>query len=288
MNEPRYPYVHVDVSPEQVEEVSYLLWELGAQGVEERDATTLARNNSESAPGTPGVTLVASFESDEAAESAIAELSDFPARLTHVVGDAWRDAYKQFFKVTRLGERLVIRPSWEPFEPTPSDVVVTVDPGRAFGTGTHESTRLLMTQLDRIVRGGEQVLDVGCGTGILAICALKLGAKEAYCIDVDPDAVEVTRENAASNEVTERVRASTEPVENVAGTYPLVLANIQATVLIPLAEAIAARVAPGGSLLLSGILVGQEAEVQAAYPAFTLEAAPVEGEWIALVLKKTN
>jgi ribosomal protein L11 methyltransferase len=288
MNEPRYPYVHVDVAPEEVEEVSYLLWELGAQGVEERDATTLARNNSQDAGGPAGVTLVASFESDEAAQSAIGELSQWSARLTHVVGDAWRDAYKQFFKVTRLGQRLVIRPSWEPFEANPGDVVVTVDPGRAFGTGTHESTRLLMTQLDRLVQGGEQVLDVGCGTGILAICALKLGAKQAYCIDVDPDAVEVTRENAASNQVSERVQASTEPVEQVTETYPLVLANIQATVLIPLAEAIAARVAPGGSLLLSGILVGQEDEVRAAYPAFTLEAAPVEGEWVALTLKKTN
>ncbi|MFT3923054.1 MAG: 50S ribosomal protein L11 methyltransferase [Myxococcales bacterium] len=283
MNEPRYPYVHVDVASDEVEEASYLLWELGAQGVEERDATTLARNSENN-----HVTLVASFENDEAAQTAIAELGRWPARLTHVVGDAWRDAYKQYFKVTRLGERLVIRPSWEPFEPAPGDVVVTVDPGRAFGTGTHESTRLLMTQLDRIVMGAESVLDVGCGTGILAICALKLGAKDALCIDVDPDAVEVTLENAASNQVLSLVKASTTPVEEVVGMFPLVLANIQATVLIPLAQAIAARVAPGGKLLLSGILVGQEDDVRAAYPGFTCEAAPVEGEWIALVLKKTS
>jgi len=282
MSEPRYPYVHVDVASDEVEEVSYLLWELGAQGVEERDGTTLARNDANH------VTLVASFESDEAAGMAISELAQWSPRLEHVVGDAWRENYKKFFKVTRLGERLVIRPSWEPYEPAPSDVVVTVDPGRAFGTGTHESTRLLMMQLDRIVRGGERVLDVGCGTGILAICALKLGARDAYCIDVDPDAVEVTRENAASNQVAPQVEASTQDVADVQGQYPLVLANIQATVLIPLATPIAARVAPGGTLLLSGILLGQEGEVQAAYPGFSLEAAPVEGEWIALVLKKTN
>ncbi len=288
MTEPRYPYVHVDVAPEEVEEASYLLWELGAQGVEERDATTLARNHSPSTGDVAGVTLVASFETDEAAQAALGELSRWPARLAHVVGDAWREAYKQYFKVTRLGERLVIRPSWEPYEAQAGDVVVTVDPGRAFGTGTHESTRLLMKELDRIVRGGERVLDVGCGTGILAICALKLGAQDAYCIDVDPDAVEVTRENAESNRVSERVRASTEPVEQVNGSYPLVLANIQATVLIPLAGAIAARVSPGGTLLLSGILVGQEHDVQGAYPGFALEAAPVEGEWVALVLKKTS
>jgi ribosomal protein L11 methyltransferase len=256
-----------------------LLWELGALGVEERDASTLNRPSA-------GVTLVASFETDEAAGSAIEQLAPRPARLEHVIGDGWRDAYKQYFKVTRLGERLVIRPSWEAFAPAPLDVVVTVDPGRAFGTGTHESTRLVMKELDRRVRGGERVLDVGCGTGILAICALKLGARDALCLDVDPDAVEVTRENAESNQVSERVRAATDPVEQVTGTFPLVLANIQATVLIPLAGAIAARVEKGGLLLLSGILVGQEADVQAAYPEFALEAAPVEGEWIALVLKK--
>lgn len=279
MSEPRYPYVHVDVSHEEVEEVSYLLWELGALGVEERDETTLLKNTS-------GVTLVASYPDDETAQAAIADLFPREARLIHVIGDEWRDAYKKYFKVTRLGERLVIRPSWEPFEPGPKDVVVMVDPGRAFGTGTHESTRLVMAQLDQRVRGGERVLDVGCGTGILAICALKLGASDAYCIDVDPDAVEVTLENAASNQVSDRVRSSTQDVADVKDTYPLVLANIQATVLIPLADAIAARVEAGGTLLLSGILVGQEQDVQAAYPTFNLEAAPVEGEWIALALKK--
>jgi ribosomal protein L11 methyltransferase len=279
MEEPRYPYLHVDVDPEEVEEVSYLLWELGAQGVEERDATTLNK-------GSAGVTLVASFESDAAALAARDELMPRQARLDHVVGDAWRDEYKKYFKVTPLGARLVIRPSWEPYEAVEGEVVVTVDPGRAFGTGTHESTRLVMKELDQRVRGGEAVLDVGCGTGILAICALKLGAAGALCIDVDPDAVEVTRENAQFNEVQATVRADVTPVGDVASEFDLVLANIQATVLIPLAAPIAARVRRGGLLILSGILVGQEDEVRAAYPGFDLLASPVEGEWIALSLQK--
>jgi len=279
MEEPRYPYLHVDVDTEEVEEVSYLLWELGAQGVEERDATTLNK-------GSAGVTLVASFESDAAALAARDELMPRQARLDHVVGDAWRDEYKKYFKVTPLGARLVIRPSWEPYEAVEGEVVVTVDPGRAFGTGTHESTRLVMKELDQRVRGGEAVLDVGCGTGILAICALKLGAAGALCIDVDPDAVEVTRENAQFNEVQATVRADVTPVGDVASEFDLVLANIQATVLIPLAAPIAARVRRGGLLILSGILVGQEDEVRAAYPGFDLLASPVEGEWIALSLQK--
>jgi ribosomal protein L11 methyltransferase len=279
--EPRYPYVHVEVSAEEVEEVSYLLWELGAQGVEERDQTTLHRNT-----GDQGVTLVASFSDEAEARAAAAELYPREANVTFVVGDAWRDAYKAYFKVTRLGERLVIRPSWEPFTPAASDVVVTVDPGRAFGTGTHESTRLVMKELDQRVRGGERVLDVGCGTGILAICALKLGASSAVCIDVDPDAVAVTNENAELNGVRDRIEAAITPVEEMEGGYPLVLANIQATVLIPLAEPLAARVGPGGLLILSGILIGQEADVLAAYPQFDTLASPREGEWIALALQK--
>jgi ribosomal protein L11 methyltransferase len=279
MDTPRYPYVHVPVDAEEVEEVSYLLWELGALGVEERDSTTLNK------PADGGVLLVASFESDEAGQAAIDELGRSGASLEHVIGDDWRDAYKKYFKVTPLGERLVIRPSWEPYESKPHEVVVTVDPGRAFGTGTHESTRLLMQALDKHVRGGERVLDVGCGTGILAICALKLGAKDALCIDVDPDAVAVTLENAGFNDVAAQVVAQTTPVEDVTEQYPLVLANIQATVLVPLAAPIAARVAPGGLLFMSGILIGQEDEVLAAYPGFTLVDSPKEGEWIALLLQ---
>jgi ribosomal protein L11 methyltransferase len=278
MSTPRYPYVHVDVSAEEVEEVSYLLWELGALGVEERDATTLQRSASE-------VTLVASFSDEAEAQQAIDGLAPRVGRLEFVEGDAWRDAYKQYFKVTPLGERLVIRPSWEPYTAAAHEVVVVVDPGRAFGTGTHESTRLLMQALDRKVRGGERVLDVGCGTGILAICALKLGAQDALCIDVDPDAIAVTHENAESNGVSERIRADTTPVEALGERYELVLANIQASVLVPLAAAIAARVAPSGLLLMSGILKGQEQEVLAAYPGFTLVQAPQEGDWIALILQ---
>ncbi|MDB4985545.1 MAG: Ribosomal protein methyltransferase [Myxococcaceae bacterium] len=289
MNTPRYPYVHVDVSAEEVDEVSYLLWEFGAQGVEERDSTTLLPVlPSEHAPITrapDGVTLIASFADDGVAQQAIAQLAPRAARLEHVVGDDWFDAYKKFFKVTPLGKRLVIRPSWEPYTPAAHEVVVTVDPGRAFGTGTHESTRLLMQALDRHVRGKEQVLDVGCGTGILAICALALGADRALCIDVDPEAVAVTLENAELNSVSDRVLAATTPVEEVTLRCELVLANIQASVLVPLARPIASRVAPAGLLLLSGILIGQEDEVLAAYPDFELLEAPKEGEWIALILK---
>src|SRR5690606_33199087 len=126
--------------------------------------------------------------------------------------------------------------------------------GQAFGTGTHESTRLVLAEVDALVRGGERVLDVGCGSGILSIGALLLGAGSALAIDVDPIAVSVTAENAAENGVADRLRAETTAIEDVGGDYELVLANIQSGVLIPMAPSLTARVSPGGHLVLSGLL----------------------------------
>lgn len=280
-SEPRYPYVHVDVSADDSDEASTLLWELGAQGVEERDGTTLDKQKS------ADVTLVASFVTEADAEEAISVLSErWPARLEHVVGDAWRDAWRAYFKPTRLGPRLVIRPSWEEWNASPTDVVITIDPGHAFGSGTHASTRLILSGLDQHVRGGEHVLDVGAGSGILSVAALLLGAARATCIDIEDDSVDVSHENAELNGVRDRLSASTTPIERIEGTYPIVLANIEARVLIPLAAEIGKRVERGGLLFLSGILVGQESDVRAAYPEFDCLLQPVEGEWVSLTLKK--
>jgi ribosomal protein L11 methyltransferase len=281
--EPRYPYVHVEAPLDTSEELSSLLFELGAQGVEERDASTLDK------PRSGGVLLVASFASEDDAREAIDALAELdpPLRgeLVFVVGDAWRDAWRAYFKPTRIGRRLVVRPSWEPFDATADDVVLTLDPGRAFGTGTHETTRLVLTEIDARVRGGETVLDVGAGTGILAVAALLVGASHARCVDNDADTVAVVVETAERNGVEARVTADATPVESLDERYDLVLANIEARVLIPLAAAIAARVAPGGTLVLSGLLVGQEDDVIAAYPGLMCEARPTLGEWAALVLR---
>jgi ribosomal protein L11 methyltransferase len=281
MTESRYPYVHVDVPAEDSDEISFELWELGAQGVEERDDGTLVR------AGEGRVELVASFIDDEAAEEARAALADrYTTRVEHVVGDAWADAWKQYFKPTHFGARLVVRPSWEPYEPLPHEVVLVLDPGRAFGSGLHETTRHIMRLLDAHVKGGEAVLDVGCGSGILGLAALLLGASRVVATDVDPDSVIVTRENAELNGLTDRVEATDTSIQGLDGAYPLVLANIEARVLVPLARPIAARVAPGGLLLLSGILRGQEEEVLGAYTGFETLEIPVDGEWVAIALRR--
>lgn len=284
MGEPRYPFVHVDVAPEVAEETGAMLFELGADGVEERDATTLAKS---AAAGK--VTLVASFPTREAAEAALRELAPaLSPRYEEIVGDAWRDAWKEHFRPFAIAPGLVVRPPWEAYDAKPGERVLELEPGRAFGTGLHETTRLVAQAIQEHAAEvqDEAVLDVGCGSGILALVALALGAGRAVAVDVDPEAIDVTRENAARNGMAARVESSTTPLEAIATTAPLVLANIEARALIPMAPELSQRVAPGGLLLLSGILVSQRDEVRAAYPDMDVEDAPAMGEWVLLALRK--
>ncbi len=282
MTEPRFPFVHVDVSEEEADATSSLLFDLGAQGVEERDATTLVK-------GTAGkVTLVASFATHEEAEAAVAEIdASLSPRVEEIVGDAWRDAWKEHFRPFEIAPGIVVRPPWEPYE-GPSRVLLELEPGRAFGTGLHETTSLVAGVLAE--RAGEltgkALLDVGTGSGILAILALKLGAARARATDIDGDAIEVAKENAARNGVGARFDAGTAELGSIEETFPVVLANIEARVLVPMAPELGAHVAAGGLLVLSGILVPQKDEVVAAYAGLDLIAAPEKGEWIALVFRK--
>lgn len=285
MSEPRYPFVHVDVSTEDADEVSAYLFELGASGVEERDTTTLAKSLGEGK-----VTLVASFATRADADAAVAELDEaFAPRVEEIVGDAWRDAWKEHYRPFSLTPRVTVRPPWEPYEKQrPDELVLELEPGRAFGTGLHATTSLVARTLDREAArlAGATVLDVGTGSGILALVAIALGAGRVVAIDNDADVVGVVRENAERNGMEGRVEASDTDVAAITATFPVVLANIEARVLIPLAPAIAARVAKGGLLVLSGILAGQEDDVRAAYPELTLRATEREGEWVSLSLER--
>jgi ribosomal protein L11 methyltransferase len=241
-------------------------------------------------PTTAGmVTLVAYFANEADAEQHQKALaSRFAARVEIVVGDAWRDAWREYFKPLRVGARLVIRPSWEEVRPFPGETVLTIDPGRAFGSGIHETTKLVLREIDRRVRGGERVLDVGAGSGILSIAAALFGASSVRAIDDDPDTVSVVHENAAINSVSDRIHADATPLDQIDGDFDLVVANIEARVLIPLADAIAARVSPGGTLVLSGVLRPQRHEVRAAYPGLAHELTTTDGEWVALIFRRSE
>jgi ribosomal protein L11 methyltransferase len=182
----------------------------------------------------------------------------------------WRDAWKRYFKVSRLTRQFVVVPSWEPYTAAPDDVAIDLDPGMAFGTGTHASTRLVLEHLQDLADGGatpSRILDVGCGSGILSIAAVKRwpGAT-CVALDNDPIAVQATAENAAHNKVGDKIHAAITPLGEL-GTevFPLVLANIQAHVLRALMADLIART--GETLILSGLL--------------TPQAAPLADEFIA-------
>jgi ribosomal protein L11 methyltransferase len=212
----------------------------------------------------------------------------------------WRDAWKKYFRISRLTRQFVVVPSWEKFSPGPDDVVIDLDPGMAFGTGTHASTRLVLEEMQVIADGGgtpARILDVGCGSGILAIAAVKRWPGAAcLAIDNDPQAIAVTHDNAAQNGVDERIATSVhalrEPSASAAdpkGGYGLVLANIQANVLRELRPALIGHTAPGGTLILSGLLTPQaqplaDEFVAAGMRCVRVRASTDDPQWSCAVL----
>ena len=204
----------------------------------------------------------------------------------------WADAWKAYFPVMRIGRRLVIRPTWRRHRAAADDVVVALDPGMAFGTGLHPTTRLCLAALEPLADDGRltdaRILDVGCGSGILAIAALKLGASTALGVDTDPIAVESTAANAARNGLEDRLSARAGSLPTDTGPFEVVLANLVAGVLIPLAPLLLAEVAPTGTLLASGIFADREDEVREAFESAGLRITDraTEGEWVALVVRR--
>ena len=218
-----------------------------------------------------------------------------PAIETRRVEEAeWADAWKEHFYVERVGRRLVIRPSWRDYAPLPDDLVIDLDPGMAFGTGQHPTTRRCLVMLEDRVRPGMRVLDLGTGSGILAIAAAKLGAGSVLAVVVEPQAVTVAEQNAARNGVAAVVRVAhgslganwpfPEPPVRLAD---LIVANIHARVLIDLAPAIAAALRPEGVAVASGIIAGREDDVRDAFTAGGLRLVEMRAdrEWRTLALQ---
>ncbi len=203
----------------------------------------------------------------------------------------WAEGWKQHFPPVRIGRRLVIRPSWEPWEAAPGEAVVTLDPGMAFGTGTHGTTRLCLEALAECFEESSpprRVLDVGAGSGILAIAAASLGAERVLGCEIDPEACAVARENVERNGAADRVEMTCAPLEELEGGFEVVLANILAEENVRLAPHLVRRLAPGGRLILSGILAEKEGLVREGFAPFF--AAPpllsVREDWVCLVYRR--
>ncbi len=202
--------------------------------------------------------------------------------IEHVEDRAWEREWLKDFRPMRFGRRLWVCPAGQ--RPHgPAEVVLELDPGLAFGTGTHPTTALCLEWLDAAVRGGERALDYGCGSGILALAALRLGAVEATAFDIDPQARHATRENAIKCGLAGRIRIPRFP-EDVGGRFEIVLANILAGPLIELAPRFAHMARAGGMVVLAGMLCGQAVEVAQAYRAwFDIGPAAEREDWTLLV-----
>lgn len=262
--------VEVVVAAEEVDLASGLLWGAGVAAVAEHPIEGgRVRLRADVPPG--GVAAVAEVLGGR-----------WPVEAVDLADDGL-DAWRAHARVVRAGRHLVVHPPWLPAGPVgPDDVVLAIDPGRAFGHGAHPTTRLCLAALEDLVGPGSAVLDVGCGSGVLAVAAARLGAGRVVAVDVEVAAVEATRANAAANGV--EVDASLDALAAVDGSYDVVVANIGAAALRALAPDLVARLAGGGTLVLSGLLDPPPLDLAARYGPLGLRATRTEDGWSALLL----
>lgn len=206
--------------------------------------------------------------------------------------ELWQESWKKYYHTHKEGERIVICPTWETYEPQGDEVVIQIDPGMAFGTGVHPTTRFCLQMLERWGSGRHKVLDAGCGSGILAIAAAKLGAQDVTAVDLDELAVRICRENVEKNHLSGRIRTMEGNIIECIGDdrYELILANLTADILLFLLPALqeAQALLLGGMLLISGILDVRWPEVRDKVTEMGLEVVEIleEGEWIGAAIKK--
>ena len=203
--------------------------------------------------------------------------------------DDWAESWKQYYKPVPLG-KVTIVPAWEKYQAKEGEVIIRMDPGMAFGTGTHETTRLVIRLMQDELRGGERLLDVGTGSGILSICASKLGAASCNAYDIDPVAVKVARENAEADgctNITVGVSDLLRGVDLSGGKYDFCVANIVADIIIRMLPDIKSYLKDGSPLILSGIIGERAQEVRAAVLAqgFTVEKEINENDWVGMLVR---
>ena len=277
------------ITPDQAETCEDMLLELGAVSVTFMDAQDqpIYEPDLGTTPLWSQTHLLALFEADTDAAALQAQLtlrlSPLPDLHIEVLEDQdWERSWMDNFHPMRFGQRLWIVPSWHE-APEPDAVNLLLDPGLAFGTGTHPTTALCLEWLDGQDLSGKQLIDFGCGSGILAIAGLLLGASDAIGTDIDIQALEASRDNAQRNGIADERFALYLPEAMPQGQAPVVVANILAGPLVQLADTISALVAPAGRLALSGILAEQAEEVRAAYQErFVLDPTAEKDGWVRI------
>lgn len=201
----------------------------------------------------------------------------------------WAEAWKQYYKPVRVGKHFVVVPCWEPYTPQPEDVILMLDPGMAFGTGTHESTQLCLGLLEGFVRSGDRMMDIGTGSGILSIGALLLGASEACAFDIDPISVKVSVENVALNHLQDRFKVAQGGLSgSYGGKFRVICANIVADVILALLPDIGQYLELDGVFIISGIIDFRGPDITAAAEKYGYKVLRMEtkNNWIAFALSK--
>lgn len=296
---PSWYQVTCELPADCAESVADRIAELSGSGVC-TDNRTVDTFSTDDIPEQSLVTITAWFESPCAIEQHLAAIAELTGQATaHLAGftpkppesklindEDWAQSWKAHFKPMPVGRRLLISPSWEQQDTAPERELIVLDPGMAFGTGGHETTRLCLECLDRLLEVPLELplLDLGTGSGILAIAAAKLGVRQIDAVDIDPLAVTVAEENCRINNVSQQVRCSATPLERLPHGYGIILANILAEELVRMAPDLTARLAAGGSLILSGILGEREQYVKEGFAPFPLRLAASlsDGEWRCL------
>lgn len=264
----------VTVAAHEIELASDVLWSLGVLAVEERTTEH-------------GVIELWTSLGDESEREwrdrvAVLEGNSWPFRFV-AVDPAVADTWRQFAQPIHISPTMVVRPAWVPYEPAAGELVLSIEPGATFGMGDHPTTVLCLRATERLITGAPTVLDVGCGSGVLAIAALRCGAVSATGVDIAPTAVPVTTANAAANEVT--VQVSTTPLAEVPGDFDVVLANILAPALIELAPHLQRVTRRTGHLVVSGVLADAHQHVlEALAPMEVVHTELLDG-WAAVTLR---
>ncbi len=247
------------------------MWQAGATAVllREEAATT---------------TVAASFPTADAARQVAADMA--PAAALVAADPAWRHAWRAHAVAVPVGDGLLVAPAWREVPVGTGRLVLRIDPGDSFGSGSHASTRLVLAALDRRPPAGtDQVLDLGCGSGILSVAAARLGAARVTAVDIEPEALAVTRANAAANGVGDRVVADAPSLDAVTGPFDVALVNVTAAVHATLGAGVVGRMAAGGRIVLSGLLAGQWRHVSDAYAGSRVVAPLALDGWEGLELE---
>ena len=312
--------VTIDTKSEAVEVLTAVLMDLGINGMQiEDDGEFIAESKYWDyveedlvAKHSENKTIVKIFLSEAEAEVLVSlkttlamlknkdldlDLGTLDVQTKNVNDEDWLNEWKKYYKPLQVGEKIVIRPEWEPYENVDNKIVFSINPGHIFGTGLHQSTQLCIRQLENYVKSGDSVIDLGCGSGILSIISILLGASDAYAIDIDPNAVKVAYENARLNGIySDQYTVESGNIledESKRGSlkvYDIAVANIIADVIVDMASILKAFLKHNGYFIASGIITGRVEDVYNALRNNNLEVIETyyQDDWVCVVSRRTG